>query len=260
MEKLICTFNVNSIRARKDLTLEWLKRSNIDILCLQELKVDNNNFPYKEFESLGYKCYVNGQKTYNGVAICSREELSNVKAGMGDEYFDRQSRIIRGEYGDIKIINVYMPHGDVRGSEKFYYKLEFYKKFLEFLNSEYSPTEKICLLGDFNVAIEDIDVYDPEILRDTIGTMKEEREAFSSILKWGFIDAFRYLYPDKVQYTWWDYIGGKIWKNQGMRIDYILLTEPLLKHLKDIWVDLWPRKRRTPKPSDHAPIIGKFEI
>ncbi len=260
MEKLICTYNVNSIRARKDLTIEWLKRTSIDILCLQELKLEEKNFPFDDFEKLGYRCYVNGQKTYNGVAICSKIELQNIKKGMGDEFFDQQARIIRGEFNDIKIINVYMPHGDLRGTEKFTYKLEFYKRFRKMLDEEYSPEEKIILLGDFNVAREDIDVYDPELLKDTIGTMPEEREALESIISWGFVDAFRYKYPDKVEYTWWDYIGGKIWKNQGMRIDYIFVTEALKESVKDIYVDLWPRRRRTPKPSDHAPLIGKFEL
>ncbi len=260
MEMLVCTYNVNSIRVRKELTIEWLHRTNVDILCLQELKLEERNFPFADFEKLGYKCYVNGQKTYNGVAICSKYEFSNVKKGMGDDFFDQQARVIRAEFNEISIINVYMPHGDFRGTEKFVYKIEFYKRFLKMLKEEYSPTDKIILLGDFNVAREDIDVYDPELLKDTIGTMPEEREALERIISWGFIDTFRYIYPNRVQYTWWDYMGGKIWKDQGMRIDYIFVTKPLRESIKDIYVDLWLRKRRTPKPSDHAPLVGKFEL
>ncbi len=260
MVKTVCTYNVNSIRARKDLTLEWLRRNPVDLLCLQELKVEESSFPFKDFESVGYKCYVNCQKTYNGVAICSREPLREIKKGMGDSFFDEQKRIIRGVWEDIKIINVYMPHGDVRGTDKFSYKLKFYERFLKMLEEEYSPDEKIILLGDFNVALEDRDVYDPELLKDTIGTMREEREMLRKVIDWGFTDAFRLLYPEKVEYTWWDYIGGKIWKNQGMRIDYIFITRPLKEYLEDVYVDLWPRRRRSPKPSDHAPLIAKFKL
>ncbi len=115
------------------------------------------------------------------------------------------------------------------------------------------------MVGDFNVALSDLDVFDPKLLRDTIGTMPEEREALKAVLDWGFIDAFRYLYPDKVQFTWWDYIGGMVWKDMGMRIDYIFITSPLKERLKDAFVDMWARKRRIPKPSDHAPVVGVFE-
>ena len=255
----IATYNVNSIRARKELLFKWLERQPVDILCLQELKQEERNFPFEDFEKFGYECAVFAQKTYNGVAICSKMGLGDVKKGFGDEEFDQQKRIITAEVEDITVINVYAPHGDVRGSEKFFYKLGFYKRLLEFLKENFSPSQKICMVGDFNVALSDLDVFDPELLRDTIGTMPEEREALKAVLKWGFIDAFRYLYPDKVQFTWWDYIGGMVWKNMGMRIDYIFITSPLKERLKDVFVDMWARKRRTPKPSDHAPVVGVFE-
>jgi exodeoxyribonuclease-3 len=258
----ICTFNVNSIRSRKDLIIRWLteKEKEIDILCFQEVKVEENLFPYKEFEDLGYKVQVFSQKGYNGVATLSRYEFEKVIKGFSDSYFDEQKRILTTKIKDIWIINVYAPHGGIRGEDKYYYKLDWYNRFLKFLNDNFSSKDKIIAVGDFNVAIEDKDVYDPQLLRDTIGTMPEEREAFKKILDWGFIDCFRYLYPDKQQYTWWDYIGGAIWKNQGMRIDYILATEPLIPDLKDVYVDLWTRRRRTPKPSDHAPVIAIFEV
>lgn len=255
----IATYNVNSIRARKELLFKWLERQPVDVLCLQELKQEERNFPFEDFEKLGYKCAVFAQKTYNGVAICSKAGLGNVRKGFGDKEFDKQKRIITAEVGDITVINVYAPHGDVRGSEKFFYKLAFYKKLLKFLEENFSPSQSICMVGDFNVALSDLDVFDPELLRDTIGTMPEEREALKAVLDWGFIDAFRYLYPDKVQFTWWDYIGGMVWKDMGMRIDYIFITSPLKERLKDVFVDMWARKRRIPKPSDHAPVVGVFE-
>jgi exodeoxyribonuclease-3 len=258
----VCTFNVNSIRARKELIIKWLEHRNndIDILCLQEIKVEDKDFPYEDFENLGFGCYVYGQKGYNGVAILSKQELADVKRGFGDEYLDQQKRLISGKLNDIHVINVYAPHGDLRGGDKYYYKLDWYDKFIEYLKQNYSPEDKLIVVGDLNIAREDIDVYDPELLKDSIGTMPEEREKLQKMLDWGLVDTFRFLYPGKRQFTWWDYIGGAIWRDEGMRIDYILCTTPLLPYLKDVEVDLWPRRRRTPKPSDHAPVIGYFEL
>ncbi|SNZ02635.1 exodeoxyribonuclease-3 [Persephonella hydrogeniphila] len=257
----VCSFNVNSIRARKELILKWLqeKEKNIDILCLQEVKVQEELFPYKDFEEIGYKAVVYSQKAYNGVAVLLRRNIDHIIKGIGDEYFDQQKRVLSVKTGDLWIINVYAPHGDLRGEDKYYYKLDWYRRFSQFLKDNFSPEEKIIMVGDFNVAIEDKDVWNPELLKDSIGTMPEEREAFRNILNWGFVDCFRYLYPDKKQFTWWDYIGGAVWRDEGMRIDYILATKPVVEHLKDIYVDTWTRKRRKPTPSDHAPVIGLFE-
>ncbi len=255
----VSTYNVNSIRARKELLFNWLQRENIDILCLQEIKAEEKDFPFLNFGALGYKCYVKGQKAYNGVAICSKLHLDEIITKTGIQTLDKESRIIVGKVKDTWIVNTYFPHGDVRGSQKFRYKMDFYKAFIEFVRSNFTPEDRIVLLGDMNVALEDIDVFDPTLLRDTIGTMQEEREALRSILEWGFIDAFRFLYPTKIQFTWWDYIGGMVWKDKGMRIDYILITKPLIKDLVDVYVDMWARKRKTPKPSDHAPVIAVFQ-
>ncbi|QWK20056.1 MAG: exodeoxyribonuclease III [Hydrogenobacter thermophilus] len=256
----MASYNVNSINTRKDLVLSWLERDPVDILCLQELKTTDENFPREDFMKMGYECYTHGQKTYNGVAICSRFPLEEVFKGMGDATYDQEKRVIGGRFKDVWIINAYFPHGEPRGGKKFFWKLGFYERFLGFLTEHFSPNDKIVLVGDMNVAMEDIDVYDPVLLKDTIGTMKEERDALKKLISWGFVDAFRYLYPEKKQFTWWDYIGGMVWKDQGMRIDYILITKPLLPYLRDVYVDMWPRKRRNPKPSDHAPIVGVFEL
>ena len=258
----ICSYNINSIRARKELILSWLEKRNydIDVLCFQELKVEENQFPFEDFKEKGYHCYINAQKRYNGVAICSKKELSDIIKEFGDEFFDQQKRLIAGKLNDITIINVYVPHGDLRGEDKYCYKLDWYKFFLKWLDKNFSPEDKLIVCGDFNVARDDIDVYDPSLLRDSIGTMPEEREAFNKLLEWGLYDTFREKYPNKQEFTWWDYIGGAIWKNEGMRIDYILCTKPLLEKLIDVEVDLWPRRRRKPTPSDHAPVIASFDI
>jgi exodeoxyribonuclease-3 len=131
---------------------------------------------------------------------------------------------------------------------------------LALLEEHYSPQDSLIIVGDFNVAHHDLDVFDPEALRDAIGTMEEERKAFDALLNWGLVDTMRELDQEKQQFTWWDYIGGAIWRNEGMRLDYILCTSPLLDALREIEVDLWPRKRRKPTPSDHAPVIGIFDI
>ncbi len=257
----ICSFNVNSIRARKDLILEWLDHRNndIDILCFQELKTVDEGFPQEDFKRLGYHCLVYGQKAYNGVAICTKINPDNVSKGFGINKMDEQKRIISAKIQGIHIINIYAPRGGLQGEDKFYYKQEWYKYLVDYLKTRYSSEDPLVILGDFNVAHEDIDVYSRDETAGTIGVLPEERAAFKKLLVWNLIDAFRYLYPEKIQFTWWDYIGGAIWRDLGLRIDYILHTEPLKKRLKDIEVDLWPRKRRKPTPSDHAPLVAEFE-
>jgi exodeoxyribonuclease-3 len=254
----ICTFNVNSIRVRKDLIVEWLKHRNedIDILCFQELKAMDSLFPYEDFENLGFQCEVFGQKAYNGVAICSKLPFKDIQKGLGDATWDEQKRFIAATINGIRIINIYAPHGGLLGEEKFDYKQGWYKKLISNLDNSSSPNDPIMIVGDLNVAHEDRDVYDAEAQEGGIGTLQEERERFEELLKWGLVDAFRHKYPDKIQFTWWDYIGGAIWRDQGMRIDYALCTESLIHRVDSVDIDLWPRKRREPKPSDHAPLIA----
>lgn len=258
----IGSFNVNSIKARKDLVLEWLKHraNDIDVLCLQELKTEDAGFPTADFEKLGFESHLFGQRAYNGVAILSKVKPRRLVKGFDDEAWDAQRRLIRADFPGVRVINVYAPHGDERGKEKFVYKQEWYRNFRKFLAANFTPDDPLLIVGDFNVAHREIDVYSPEELADSIGTMPEERAAFESLLNWGLADAFRRLYPEKKQFTWWDYIGGAIWKDQGMRIDYALATEALMKKIRSVEVDLWPRRRQKPTPSDHAPLIVNLEI
>jgi exodeoxyribonuclease-3 len=258
----ICSFNVNSIRVRKDLILEWLKHRNedVEILCFQELKAIDSLFPYEDFEKLGFQCEVFGQKAYNGVAICSKYPLENIQKGFGDATWDEQKRFIAANIHGIRFINIYAPHGDLQGKEKFDYKQGWYKELITVLDHNFSPNDSIIIIGDFNVAREDRDVYDADALKDSIGTLPEERQSLEELLQWGLIDVFRHKYPDKTQFTWWDYIGGAIWRDQGMRIDYILCTESLIHTVETVEVDLWPRRRREPKPSDHAPLIATLSL
>ena len=258
----ICSFNVNSIKARKELVFSWLdhRENDIDILCLQELKLTQELFPFAEFEERGFSCEVFGQKAYNGVAICSRTPLTQVQKGFGHKEWDQQSRFISARTGDTTILNLYVPHGGERGQDKFAYKQAWYSFLISYLKEHFTPKDRLILVGDFNVARTDDDVYSADIMAGTIGTMPEERTAFEKILSWGLTDVYRHLYPAQNQFTWWGYMGGAIWKDEGMRIDYVLCTQPLLDTCQAIDVDMWPRKRRSPTPSDHAPLIADFDI
>lgn len=257
----ICTWNVNSIKARKELILEWLMHRNhdIDILCFQEIKTVEKDFPFEDFEGLGFKCHRFGQKSYNGVAICTKIHPALVQKGFGDKDWDEQKRLLTARIQEINLINVYAPHGGERGTEKFDYKQDWYQRLIIFLKDNFSPKDPVLILGDFNIAHRDIDVYSPEGLTNSIGTLPEERAVFEELLNSKFIDIYRHFYPEKKQFTWWDYIGGAIWRNEGMRIDYVLCTNSLLKKIKHIEVDLWPRRRKKPTPSDHAPLIIDLE-
>jgi exodeoxyribonuclease-3 len=258
----VATFNVNSIKARKDLVLEWLdhRRNDIDVLCLQELKTEDDGFPTEEFAKLGFESHLFGQKAYNGVAILTKIPPKISVKGFAQGTWDEQKRLIRAQIKGIHVLNVYVPHGDVRGTDKFEYKQKWYQTLVAYLTKNFTVKDPLLIVGDFNVAHRDIDVYSAEALADMIGTMPEERAAFEGLLGWGLTDAFRSLYPDKKQFTWWDYIGGAIWKDQGMRIDYALCTDVLLKKIKTIEVDLWPRKRQKPTPSDHAPMLIDVDV
>jgi len=251
----VATFNVNSIKSRIGLVHEWLQKTHVDILALQELKTEENKFPFAVFEELGFSCAVFGQKTYNGVAICSRLPFEEIKAGFGDPHLDEQKRLLYARIGNIHLINVYAPHGDYRGEPKYRYKLNFFQSLSDYLADNFSPHDPVCLVGDLNVAPTDLDVWDAEALKDSIGTMPEEREAFQKLLDWGLYDTFRFRYPELKKFSWWDYQQGAVWKDQGMRIDHILVTAPLLDQIEEIAIDTWPRRRRKPTPSDHAPVI-----
>lgn len=257
----ICTYNVNSIKARKELVLEWLEHrgNDIDVLCFQELKTVDEGFPYADFEKLGYQCLVFGQKAYNGVAICTKIPPQSVQKGFGNPEWDEQKRFVGAHIEGIDIINIYAPHGGNRGEDKFVYKQNWYAQLIGYLRKNHSSHNLLVIVGDFNVAHQDIDVYSAQALEDAIGTLPEERKCFQDLLNWDLKDVFRHFHPEIIQFTWWDYIGGAIWKDQGMRIDYILSTGTLIPKIKNIEVDLWPRKRRRPTPSDHAPQIAELD-
>ena len=256
----IATFNVNSINARLELIKRWLVEKNpVDVLAMQEIKCEESKFPFEDFKKLGYECAVFGQKGYNGVAICSKFGFEEVQKGFGDPFWDEQKRVIRGRIKGVEVINVYAPHGDLDG-EKHIYKLQFFKKLKEYVSKFDLKRQMVAVVGDMNVARDDIDVWAPELLRGTIGFMDDEREAFEDFLSTGLHDTFRECHPDIPGFTWWDYMSAAVFRDEGMRIDYILTSTPLKERCIDIYVDMWTRKRRKPTPSDHAPVVGEFDV
>ena len=260
----VATWNVNSIRTRQEIVIDWLKNHPIDILCLQETKVRDEQFPLTFFEQLGYHTYISGQKAYNGVAIFSRNKLQDVSFGfspiigaqrVGD--FDLQKRVITGICDGVRIVNLYVPNGATVGGDKYEYKLawlELLKEYLQLLISE--DSRGLCVCGDFNIALEDRDIYDSKDKEQHIMSSPKERAALREILDLGFQDAFRKFTGEEGHFSWWNYRAGGFRRNRGWRIDHTYLTSTLYEHALNCWIDIEPRKLE--KPSDHAPVIVEF--
>lgn len=253
----IATFNTNSVRARIPIIENWLSEAQVDILALQEIKVQEEDFPLNIFTNLGYHVIVRGQKSYNGVAIISRYEPENIRKKLYED--DEQARFLSVDISGITIINIYVPQGFAPGTDKFEYKLKWLGDLLEYIKARYSPEDPLLLLGDFNVAMDSRDVYDPEGLKGSAGFHPEEQLVLSRFFEWGFIDIFRKHNQKAEQYTFWDYrIPNALKRNRGWRIDYIAATRPLAVKSKSIIVDIKPRLLE--KPSDHTFLVAEFDI
>jgi exodeoxyribonuclease-3 len=250
----IFTWNVNSIRARLEILTTYIKATSPDIIAMQETKVVDEDFPAGVFKDLGYDIEYSGQKSYNGVAVISRVPYKNVKKDIFDT--NNEKRTIQIEFEDFTLINCYFPHGGLRTDEKFFKKLEFYKRMKNYIEKNGLIRSQTILLGDFNVAPEEIDVWDSAFLQDSIGFMKEEREAFKELIDAGLIDLFRLFHKEDKAFTWWDYRAQSFRKNEGMRIDHILITENLKNHAANCFIDKEPRKLKG--TTDHAPLWGEF--
>ncbi len=253
----LASWNVNSIRARLPRLLPWLEAHQPDVLCLQETKVADEHFPHAELATLGYQGLVYGQPTYNGVAILSREPLTLLQRGLpGDD--SGQARVLGARWRDLVVVTVYVPNGQEVGSDAYAFKLAWMGKLEAFLAQHFSPQEKLVLCGDFNVAPEDRDVWDPELWRGKVLFSEPEKECFRKLLAWGLVDCLRRLHPEEVVYTWWDYRQGAFHRGWGMRLDHILATPPLAELCQEVTVDRQARKGE--KPSDHAPIVATFRL
>jgi exodeoxyribonuclease-3 len=262
----IATWNVNSVRSRQQHLLDWLKTNPVDILCLQETKVVDQDFPKTPFENLGYYVYISGQKSYNGVAIFSREPLQAISIGfapiLGEaltQDFDEQKRVISGVIDDIRIINLYVPNGSEIGSEKYLYKLAWLKLLKQYLTQlRQSNYPEFCVCGDFNIAPEDRDIHDPKGKENYIGASILERETLQDVLSLGLQDAFRKFTPEKGHFSWWDYRTGSFQRDRGWRIDHHYLTPQLYKQAVNCTIDREPRTWE--KPSDHTPVIVELNL
>ncbi len=251
----IVSWNVNSVRARINNIIDYIKQAKPDILLVQEIKTQDENFPYEDFKKIGYESHVYGQKSYNGVAIISKIEVKNInKDFINDDL--KQSRIITGEIiikgKKINLINIYVPNGNPVDTEKYDYKKNWLKKFISNIRKELTKNSNLIIAGDFNIIPEEIDVYDfKRYENDALGKL-EIRKKFRELINLGFKDVYRLINKKKQEYTFWDYFAGSWQKNYGMRIDHFLLSNNLLNNIVSIKINKNPRSKI--KPSDHTPI------
>lgn len=253
---ILATWNVNSINTRLAHLLDWLKFVKPNVLCLQETKVVDEKFPLDEIKALGYNVEIYGEKSYNGVAIISDKPLTNVVRGLPTEVGPGSKRIIAGTYDDIRVVDVYIPNGGELGSDKYAYKLEWLAALKDYLGNSHVADENLVVTGDFNIAPEDRDVYDPKEWGGSIMCSPAERAALEAIRQWGLVDVFRSVHEQPGLYTWWDYRMNAFRRNVGFRIDHIWATPSLAERVKTIYIDREPRKLE--QPSDHAPVVAEF--
>lgn len=247
----LASWNVNSLKIRLPQLLEWLDSRQPDVVCLQETKLEDQNFPRLEIEAAGYEAAVCGQKTYNGVALLSRRGLSDITCG-NPRFPDEQKRLIAATVGTTRVVCAYMPNGQAVGSDKYDYKLNWLQGLTEWLRDEMATHPDIVLAGDFNIAPDDRDVYDPVAWAGQILCSPAERAAFQRLLALGLQDSFRLFEQPAKTYSWWDYRMLGFQKNNGLRIDHILLSDQLAERCVAAGVDREMRKHE--RPSDHAPV------
>ena len=251
----ISSWNVNSVRARIINIVNYIKKSKPDVLFIQEIKTEKKNFPYNNFKQLGYECHVFGQKSYNGVAIASKINISEINLQFFKDK-KKQSRIIAGKIkhnsSTVFLINIYAPNGNPINTEKYDYKKEWFDTFNKKIKNTLSENKNIIIGGDFNVIPEEIDVYDHKKYQNDALFKLEIRTKFNELINLGFRDVFRLFNENKREYTFWDYMSGAWQKNHGMRIDHFLVSMNILNKIKNINIDKNPRSNI--KPSDHTPI------
>jgi exodeoxyribonuclease III len=254
----LATWNVNSVRAREERLLRWLGAHQPDVLCLQELKVTEESFPLLAIRSLGYHAAVHGQKTYNGVAVLSRSEPEAVERGFGDGGDDSHARLVATRVGDVHVVSAYVPNGQEVGSEKWAHKLDWLGRLRAWLDRRFARTDLVALCGDFNVAPEARDVHDPAEWERSVLFHPEARAALEHVRAWGLVDALRLHHEAPGLYTWWDYRMLAFPRNRGLRIDHVLLSQPLAARCRSATIDRNERKGKL--PSDHAPVVVELDV
>lgn len=253
----LATWNVNSLKVRLPQVLAWAGKQRPDVLCLQETKLEDVNFPRAEIEAAGYRVLFSGQKTYNGVAILSREPAAGTVTAI-PAFPDEQKRVLAATIGGVRIACLYVPNGESVGSEKYQYKLRWLSAAREWLEDEISRNARLAVLGDFNVAPEARDVHDPELWEGKVLFSEPERAALRHLAEIGLSDAFRLFDQPAGAFTWWDYRMNGFRRKRGLRIDHILLSEPLAKQCTSCTIDIEPRGAE--RPSDHAPVIAEVNF
>ena len=248
----LATWNVNSLKVRLPHVLDWLAANPVDVLCLQETKQQDSDFPQAELEAAGYYSVYSGQKTYNGVAILSRVPAGEVQIGIPG-FADEQKRVIAATCGDIRVVDVYIPNGQAVDSDKYQYKLGWLNALHDWLEQELQRYPKLALLGDYNIAPEDRDVHDPKAWEGNVLVSEPERDKFRGLIELGLRDSFRLFEQEEKSFSWWDYRMMGFRRNHGLRIDHILISDPLLEQCKSCVIDKAPRKLE--RPSDHTPVI-----
>ncbi len=249
----IATWNVNSIRIRLPLILSWLAEEQPDIVCLQETKVEDHQFPEQELREAGYNSVFAGQKSYNGVAILSKYPIDDVRIGFKSGYDGDNKRLLRAVIEGITIVNVYVPQGQTEDSPKFLYKLEFLGKLLEELSAGYTQKDRLVLLGDINIAPDERDVVSADAMQNVVSFHPKEHEFIEQFKQWGLQDIYRQFHKDGGLFSWWDFRTRGFEKNEGMRIDHIWVTDSIADQCQSCEIDV--NNRSQPKPSDHAPVV-----
>ena len=254
----IATFNANSIRVRLPQIMSWMKDNEADVVCVQETKVQDEDFPQSPIEDAGLHVAFAGQKSHAGVAILARPELHNVQAGFDDG--DDKPRLLRAEINGVHVVNTYVPQGRSPDSDQFEYKLAWFERLKQFFDRHYDPDDLLVWLGDLNVATEDIDVYDPNRLRGHVDFHPEAQAALETVREWGFVDVFRKHHPEEPEkFTYWDYRArNPIERGVGWRVDHIWATPALAEKSTTSWIDVDARKAE--RPSDHTFLVAEFNL
>ncbi len=254
---LIATWNVNSLKARLPRVEEWAARVQPDVLCMQETKMADGDFPLLTFQEMGYEAVHHGEGRWNGVAILSRVGIEDVVHGFADGIEpDTDARLVTATCGGVRVITVYVPNGRSLEDDHYQYKLSWLARLRAHLDTAADPATDVVVLGDWNIAPEDRDVYDPKAFEGATHVSDRERKALDEIKGFGLVDVFRQRYEDGGLYSWWDYRGGNFHKKMGLRIDYLLASRSLASRSVSDLVDRNARKGQ--KPSDHAPVLGLF--
>jgi exodeoxyribonuclease-3 len=248
----IVAWNVNSIKSRLTHLKDFILAQNPDVILLQELKCQHADFPWMDIQALGYNPLVKGQKTYNGVAIISKEKAELIADHLPGDGEDDHARYIEARVGNTRVISVYVPNGQAVGSDKFAYKLKFFERLFVHAKNLLQTEERIAIGGDFNVALDPLDLFDVKVNEGSILFHPQERAGLRRLLNLGYVDAFRALHPDKEEYSWWDYRAGAFERDLGFRIDYMLLSPQAADHLAEAGMD--KSTRALEKPSDHIPV------